>query len=243
MGVAVLDFDQDGILDLFVTNFADDSSTLYQGEGKLFYADVSRRTGVFKPTYGPLSWGTVPLDADRDGRTDLLMANGQIYPQIDQLPGELPYRQPCTLLLNRGGTFEDGTARGGPGLEVAASFRGLAVGAVDGDGDEDLLLTRIDEPPLLLQRVDSLPVATIVVAPSRPLPRWMGARIDVTVLGRTQSRVILSGGSFASQSSLRASFALGGADRAERVLVRFPGGASREFRDVRPGTLTVDVPR
>ncbi len=244
MGVAVLDYDHDGILDLFVTNFADDASTLYRGEGKLFYEDVSRKSGVFTPTYLPLSWGVVPLDADRDGQTDLLIANGQIYPQVDRLPDLLPYRQRCLLLRNRDGVFEDGTGSAGPGLAVQASFRGLAVGDIDGAGDEDLLLTRIDEPPLLLRREGGAAGRSIVVAPARPLPRWIGARIDVTAAGRTQTRVILSGGSFASQSSLRRSFALGGADAAERVLVRFPGGARQEFRDVRAGSvLTIDVPR
>jgi hypothetical protein len=242
MGLAVLDYDRDGVLDLFVTNFADDASTLYHGEGKLFYEDASRQAGVYTPTFAPLSWGAVPLDVNGDGWTDLLAANGHIYPQVDSIPGILPFRQRCTLLINREGVFEE-VDPALHGLGAAASFRGLAVGDLDGTGGEDLLLTRIDEPPLLLERRGGAAGRTIVVAPDRPLPRWIGARIDVTAAGRTESRVILSGGSFASQSSLKAAFALAGAETAERVLVRFPGGVERELRDVRGGTVVVEVPR
>ena len=240
MGVGVLDADRDGILDLVVTNFADDATTLYAGEGRLFYRDVSDERGIAQATQLPLSWGVMPVDADGDGGVDLVVANGQIYPQVDQLGGVLPYRQHLLVLRGSGAAFEDVTAKAGPGLEVAGSYRGLATGDLDGDGDEDLLATRIDEPPVLLQQQGES-AGMLVVAPSRALPRWMGARVDVTASGRTQTRVILSGGSFASQSSIAARFAIG-ARPAELVVVRFPGGARQEFRDVPAGRLLVDPP-
>ena len=245
MGVAVFDDDADGALDLFVTNFADDASTIYRGEGRLFYSDVSRRVGVREPTYLALSWGVVPLDYDDDGLTDLVIANGQIYPQVDAIagPGILGYRQTNTLLRGRGGTFEDASKAAGEGFAVNASFRGVAVGDLDGDGGPDLAFSRIDEPPLLLRREGGDGKARLIVAPSHPLPRWFGARIDVTAGGRTQTRVVLSGGSFGSQSTLRPSFSLAGAAKADRVLVRFPGGETRELKDVPPGLVTIDVPR
>jgi len=244
MGVTTLDFDRDGVLDIFVTNFADDASTLYRGEGNLFFSDVSKDAGVAGPTYLPLSWGVAGLDFDQDADDDLVVANGHIYPQVDAIPSALPYRQHALVLENRDGTFVDATREAGPGWEVAGSFRGLATGDANDDGIPDLLLTRVDEPPLLLLGEGGDASRRLVVRPSRPLPRWIGARIEVTAGGRTQSRVVLSGGSYASQSSLAVAFALGEATEAARVVVRFPGGGVFERRDVPGGTeLTVDVPR
>ncbi|MCA8959675.1 MAG: CRTAC1 family protein [Planctomycetes bacterium] len=240
MGVEVVDLDGDRILDLFVTHFSDDYSTLYRGEGGLFFFDDSTKTGLKLLTFTPLSWGTASIDFDQNAVPDLVIANGHIYPQIDTLPGG-HFRQRILLLVNRGGTYIDVGAEAGPGLQVRGSFRGLAVGDLDGDLDPDLVFTRVDEPPLLLRYDGGDRERWLVVAPDTPRPRWIGARIDVEASGRSQSRVILSGGSYASQSNLTAVFGLGPATRAERVTVRFPGGATREFRDV-PGGRVLRVP-
>jgi hypothetical protein len=238
MGVEVADFDADGILDLFVTHFAQDGCTLYRGEGNLFFADVSAAWRVDALTFAPLSWGTLGLDLDQDTRTDLLVANGHIYPQVDELGDGSTYAQRNLVLLNRGTHFEDATARAGPGFAIAGSFRGLAAGDLDADGDLDLALTRIDAPPLLLRNdgTDPRRHLTLAARPS-PGPWWIGARIDVTSGARTQTRVVLSGGSYASQSSLRPVFTLGASGIAERVVVRFPGGSRREYRGVAGGSV------
>jgi hypothetical protein len=244
MGLETAVFDGDGLLDLFVTNFADDNSALYKGDGGLFFTDVSIPTKIAALTFKPLSWGTASIDFDQDGRADLVVADGHIYPQVDAIEKEFGFRQRPLLLLNRGATFEDGTDRAGAGFQARSSYRGLAVGDIEGDRDPDLLFTRIDEPPLLLRYDGGDPRRWLVVEASpHPGPRWIGARVDVEAGGRRQSRVILSGGSFASQSALRAVFALGGAGSAERVVVRFPGGGVQEFHDVAGGTtLKVAVP-
>jgi hypothetical protein len=243
MGLALSDFDGDGNLDLFSTHFSEDSSTLYRGEGQLFFSDITHASGIHAPTYLPLSWGAAPVDFDQDGRPDILIANGHIYPQVSALRDPQEYRQHCLLLLERGGRFEDGSTAAGLDA-VAGSFRGLAVGDIEGDGDPDLLLTRIDEPPVLLRADGGDPGRWLVVEPEdRFWPRWIGTRIDVHSGGRRQTEVILSGGSYASQSDLRARFALGDAASAERVIIRFPGGERREFEGVRAGTvLRVAVP-
>ncbi|MFQ5654022.1 MAG: FG-GAP repeat domain-containing protein, partial [Planctomycetota bacterium] len=245
MGVEVADLDGDGILDIFVTNFSDDSCAFYQGEGKLFFSDISARLGLAPLTSLPLSWGTASIDFDQDGLLDLVVANGHIYPQVDELGSAHRYRQRCLLLLNRGERFIDGTEAAGPGLAIEGSYRGLAVGDLDGDRDPDLLLTRIDEPALLLRYDGGAPGRWLAVSPRPyPYPRWIGARIDVVSGGRAQSRVILSGGSYATQSSLRALFSLGEEERAELVVVRFPGGGRRVFRDVPGGAeLRVGAPQ
>jgi len=244
MGIAVLDFDGDRILDLFVTHFAEDHSTLYRGEGGLFFHDASAVTGVAKLTYAPLSWGAESIDIDQDAAPDLVIANGHIYPQIDESAGAGKYRQRNLVLLQRGPRVVDGSPDAGPGFEIPGSFRGLAVGDLEGDLDPDLLFTRIDETPLLLRFDGAERRRWLVVAPeSVPGARWIGARIDVQAGGRSQSRVILSGGSYASQSSLVARFALGESGRAERVTVRFPGGEIREYTEIEGGSvLRVRVP-
>ncbi|MCB9833867.1 MAG: CRTAC1 family protein [Planctomycetes bacterium] len=243
MGVETADFDGDGVLDIFVTHFAQDSSTLYRGEPGLFFSDVSSRSGVGWATFIPLSWGTLALDFDQDGDQDLLIANGHIYPQVVDLDGGQTYRQQNQLLRNDGGQFTDASAAAGADFLLAGSYRALAWGDLDGDLDPDLVLTRIDESPVVLRydggRTDRWLV--VAAAPS-PYPSWIGARIEVTVKGATQTRVILSGGSFASQSCLRAVFGLGDATEADRVVIRFPGGRSREYEKV-PGGRVLRVPR
>ncbi|NIR38445.1 MAG: VCBS repeat-containing protein, partial [Actinobacteria bacterium] len=118
MGVAIGDANNDGGLDIVVTNFSEDFTTMYRGDGQGFFDDVSGATGVGEVTYRSLSWGTVLADLDNDGDQDLVIANGHIYPQVDAHPEfELTYAQPNQLLENDGtGQFRDVTDMAGPGL-------------------------------------------------------------------------------------------------------------------------------
>src|SRR5207249_7304012 len=109
-------------------------------------------TGVGPPTYRPMSWGAAFADFDNDGDLDLVIANGHIYPQIDRHPDLIgSYAQQSLLLENRGGAFIDVTDEAGPGFQARHSSRGLAVGDSDNDGDLDILITNLDEPPVLLR--------------------------------------------------------------------------------------------
>ncbi|MBI3450628.1 MAG: CRTAC1 family protein [Acidobacteria bacterium] len=244
MGVEVADLDGDGVLDLFVNNFSDDDSAVYRGEGDLFFSDVSVPTKVAALTYRNLKWGAAVVDFDQDARPDVVVADGHIYPQADLLSAEFGFKERNLLLLNRPPLFEDASGAAGEGWQTRSSFRGLAVGDLENDGDPDLLFTRIDEPPLLLRYDGADPSRWITVEPVRPYPRWIGSRVEVFASGTRQSRVILAGGSYASQSSLKAIFSVGAAGRADRVVVTFAGGGSVELKDVKGGTrLKVDVPR
>jgi hypothetical protein len=226
MGIAVGDATGDGLLDLFVTNFSQDFSTLYRGLGGGLFEDASEETGVGPLTYGPMSWGTALADFDNDGDLDLVVANGHIYPQIDRHPDIVgTYKQRNLLLENRDGQFHDVTAEAGPGFESKQSSRGLAVGDYDNDGDLDILTTNLDAPPDLLRNVGAGGAWLEIVC---EIPGGMavpiGTTVTVTAAGRTQRRDVASGDSYLSSHDSRLHFGLGEAETVERIDVRWPDG-------------------
>ena len=150
MGLATGDVDGDGIVDLLVTNFSDDTTTLYRNLGDLIFEDVTVPFGVRDATFKPLSWGATLSDLDLDGDLDLFIANGHIYPQAEQC-ADSAFRQRNLLLAREGDRFVDVTDGAGPGLQVREASHGVAVGDVDGDGDLDLAVSNVDAPPTLLR--------------------------------------------------------------------------------------------
>ncbi len=246
MGIAVGDVDGDAIPDLFVTHFSEDHSTFYRGLNGGFYEDATDDVGLAWATFGPLSWGTALTDMDNDGDLDLVIANGHIYPQVDEHPKSgQRYGQKNQIFENREGKFVEVTDEAGPGFQLTQSSRGLAVGDYDNDGDLDLLVTSLDKPPVLL-RNDSrsaswLTVVCEVAPGDGPL---IGTQVSVTVGNRTQHREIAVGDSFLSTHDPRQHFGLGAADSVDRVEVRWPDGTSsvrtgvtaRQFLTIRKGT-------
>ncbi len=234
MGVAVGDTAGTGRLDIVVTNFSEDNSTLYRNLGGGLFEDASEETGVGPATWRMMSWGAALADLDADGDLDLAIAAGHIYPQIDRHPEIIgTYRQTNMLLENAGGRFRDVTARAGPGFEIAESSRGLAAGDYDNDGDVDLLITNLDAPPTLL-RNDTPGGAwlTIACVSRRGGPGPIGTVVTVKSAGRTLLRDIAAGDSFMSSHDPRLHFGLGDATRAEEVEVRWPDGSRTVRRDV-----------
>ena len=227
MGLASGDYDRDGDPDLFVTNFALDSSTLYRNGGDCLFADVSVAAGVKEPTYAPLSWGTTLADLDLDGDLDLFVANGHIYPQADTTPAaNTSFRQANLLLANENGKFRDRSADAGPGLEVREASHGLATGDVDGDGDLDLVIANIDAPPTLLRNETARRGAWLLVdAPG-------ARRVEIEAGGRTWVGHAAIGGSFLSVSDVRFHFGLGDVRTVDRLTAVWPGGVRQERKGV-----------
>jgi hypothetical protein len=246
MGIAAGDVFGSGRLDLFVTNFSEDYSTLYRNIGNGAFEDVSEETGVGPATWKSLSWGTAFADFDSDGDLDLVVANGHIYPQIDRHPELVgTCAQAMTLLENRGGHFTDVSASAGPGFAEPAAHRGLAVGDFDNDGDLDILVLRLDAPPALL-RNDSPQGAWLAVVPEGhdggPPPP--GTLVRVQAGGKTFVRDVQAGDSYASSHDSRPSFGLGAAAIADTIVVTWPDGTTtrrsgvqaRQFLHVKRGT-------
>jgi hypothetical protein len=247
MGVAVGDADGDTRQDIYVTTFDEDHNTLFRNEGGGFFMDATSVARLAEPTYRYLGWGCGFFDADLDGDVDLLSVNGHVYPQVDQLALGRAYRQRTQVFAGEGdGTFREITDAAGPGLAPARAGRGAAFGDYDDDGDVDVLIGNIDEPPTLL-RNDGVPVGAWVsvrllgAAPNR---NAVGAVVTVLAGGRRQARVALSGSSFLSTSDPRLHFGLGSARRIDELQVRWHGGAVETLRDLPVGrVLTVEQGR
>jgi hypothetical protein len=234
MGIAAGDLEGEGRLDLVVTNFAQDFTTLYRNLGGGYFDDMSEEGGVGPATWKSLSWGVALADFDADGDLDLVIANGHIYPQIDRHPELVgTYAQRLILMENRGGRFVDVSASAGPGFATEAAWRGLAVGDYDNDGDLDILVERLDGPPALL-RNDTPGGAWLTVVPEGPHggPPPPGTRVTVRAGGRSYLRDVAVGDSYASTHDPRLHFGLGGAAIADEVTVRWSDGTTRTLARV-----------
>jgi hypothetical protein len=235
MGIAINDTDGDGLPDIVVTNFAEDATTLYKGDGHGFFEDVSNQAGLSETTFLKLSWGAALADLDSDGDRDLAIANGHLYPQVASHPEHgVSYLQTNLLMENTGGgRFVDVSAAAGPGFALRQCSRAVATGDYDNDGDLDLLITNLDEPPVLL-RNDSAGGAWLTVICETPPGRGplVGTRVTVEAGGRRLVGEIASSGSFLSAHDPRLHFGLGQAGRVDRVEVIWPDGKQTVRTDV-----------
>src|SRR5580700_9171617 len=233
MGVDWGDYLHEGRLSMIVTNFFEQGSTLYHNLGKDNFADVTVRSGLMKPTYPLVSWGTAFFDMDNDGWLDLFIANGHVYPQVDTIPGGTPYRQPMLLFRNhRDGTFEDVSQA------LAAmppqSRRGAAFGDINNDGNVDIVVLNVGEPPSLLLNHNASPNHRVLfkLVGTKSNKAAIGARVTVKAGTLVQMDEVRGGASYISQNDLRLHFGLGENDKMSEVSIRWPNGETETLHDV-----------
>jgi hypothetical protein len=233
MGIAVGDYNRDGKVDLYITNFSDDYNTLYRNEGDAAFADVSFRAGIATLTIPFLGWGTGFLDYDNDGLLDIFVANGHVYPGVDLQDWGTTWAQRPLLLRNLDGSkFQEVPAATGSGLAVVVTARGAAFGDLFNDGHIDVVLNNIDSTPTLLRNVvkNSNHWITLKLLGGPKSPRdAIGAKVFVTAGGARQRGDVFSGGSYGSSSDQRLHFGLGAATKVDRVEIHWPSGAKEEI--------------
>ena len=233
MGVDWGDYLHEGRLSMIVTNFFEQGSTLYHNLGNDSFADVSVRAKLMKPTYPLVSWGTAFFDMDNDGWLDLFIANGHVYPQVDSILGGTPYRQPMLLFRNhRDGTFDDISS-------VFAnvppqSRRGAAFGDINNDGNVDIVVLNVGEPPSLLMNHNDSGNHRVLfkLVGTKSNKAAIGARVTVKAGTLIQFDEVRGGASYLSQNDLRLHFGLGANDKMTEVNVRWPNGETEVLRDV-----------
>ena len=239
MGVDFGDYDQDGDPDLYVTHFFTETNTLYRNEGGVRFSDVTTTAGLAAATVEMLGWGTRFFDYDNNGRLDLFIANGHVYPQVDQAATGTSYRQPNQLFRNEGGRFAPVSA--GPGLAQTKVSRGTSFGDYDDDGDIDLFVVELNDAPTLLRNDGGNAENYLVVQVfGREDNRdGIGTRVNLQTAGKHQWRTVNGAASYLSHSDLRVHFGLGAAQAIDRVEITYPNGSTYAIENVPANKLLV----
>ena len=240
MGVAAADYNNDGLLDVFVTNFSEDYFTLYRNDGESSFTDVTNKVQLAVNTRF-LGWGTAFIDFDHDGWKDIFAANGHVYPEVESLGQH--YKQAKLLYRNLGnGTFDDVSQQSGPGMRRRHASRGIAFGDLDNDGRVEIVVNNMSEiPSLLFNRGTCENSVLIRLVGSKSNHNGIGARVRVTANKATQIDEVRSGGSYMSQNDFRLHFGVGGAEQIERLEVRWPSGEIDTVMEVAANALITIV--
>jgi hypothetical protein len=265
MGVTWGDYDHSGRLSMFITEFADQPNTLYrnlgfqnpgfqnhghqnlgyqnrghqnlghQDHGPRGFEDVAMPSHLGQPSLPLVGWGTTFFDMDNDGRLDLFVANGHVYPQMDTVKGSAAYAEPMLLHRNlRNGTFEEVSKASGLAGMPLKSRRGAAFGDIANNGNIDIVVLNVGEPPSLLLNTNKIANHRVLfhLTGTKSNRAAIGARITIHAGGMMQFDEVRGGGSYLSQNDLRLHFGLGSATKIDSMEVRWPTGKTESFKDV-----------
>jgi enediyne biosynthesis protein E4 len=240
MGIAAGDYDLDGSLDILKTHFSDDTNVLYRNDGKGYFEDATIRSGLGVETRY-VGWGAGIVDLDNDGHPDLFLVTGSVYPEVEKQLPAYPFRTPRLVFRNLGnGRFEELIEEAGSGVAAAHTSRGCAFGDFDNDGDVDVLVMNMNEPPSLLRNDVSggghwLKVLLVGTTSNRSA---IGARVTARYAEKSQAQEVQAQSSFYSTNDRRLHFGLGTATSAELV-IRWPSGATEKLTSVEADQLVV----
>ena len=229
MSIAVGDYRNNGLIDLYVGTFSDDYKPLYRNNGRAMYTEISPEMGIAWPTSPFVTWGTEFLDYDNDGWLDLLAVNGHVFPEVDRHLWGTSYAQRPYLLHNvKGGMkFEMVPAVEGTGLAAVVAGRGAAFGDLFNTGKIDVVINCMDQAPVLLRNVNPdhhhWVELKLIGGPESPRDA-IGATVYLTAGGVRQRAYVMSGGSYASSNDQRLHFGLGDATVVDAVEIHWPSG-------------------
>jgi enediyne biosynthesis protein E4 len=234
MCISLGDYDNDGWLDLYISDFQGSSDHIWHNDGKGNFDEVSDEAGITGPTHNVLSFGGGFIDYDNDGWVDLFIANGHVYPEIEQASPGTRYKQVNSVFHNDGrGKFVETSKETGVADQTPHAARGVAFADFDNDGFVDVLVADNGGPPLLLHNGgDENHFINFKLVGTTSNRDAMGARVHVVSGGISQIREIAGGGSYLSQSDLRANFGTGRATVAQTVEIKWPSGQTQTFHDV-----------
>lgn len=243
MGVSIGDYNGDGRVDIFKTHFADDLPVLYKNTGNNFFEDSSRAAGFEHSKY--VQWGTGMVDLDNDGWLDIFTVTGNVYPEVEKFFKQYPYRSPRLIYRNMGNQrFTEVTALCGPGAQEVQSSRGCAFGDFDNDGDIDVLVMNMNEPPSLLRN-------DYLSRQSRGSNNWLslkligtksnrsaiGARVRLTTGAHLQTQELTSQSSYYSHNDPRLHFGLGSNQVVDRIEIRWPNGQTEAIKEIKANQI------
>jgi enediyne biosynthesis protein E4 len=234
MGLAIGDADNDGRVDVHITNFSDDSNVFYHNDGEATFTDTTFQLGLGEVSIPFLGWGTSFLDYDNDGWLDLFVVNGHVYPVVDSHQWGTSFAQQPLLFHNLSGKFERVGAKAGSPLAFAWTSRGLATGDLDGDGRTDLVINNLDSKPTILRNVTTTSShwldVRLVGDVSKKSPRdAIGSIVYLTTGKILQRRDVISGGGYCSQNEMTLHFGLGAASRVDKLEIKWPSGHTEKI--------------
>jgi hypothetical protein len=239
MGVAAGDYENNGLIDFFITDFGDDYKVLFHNDGDASFTDVSYKAGVAQTTIPFVGWGDGFMDYDNDGWLDLFMVNGHVYPQVDQHQWGTTFAERALLFRNvpdgagRGRKFEYVPPVKGTGLADVIAARGAAFGDLFNDGKVDVVINPIDGPPVLLRNVNPdhhhWVEIKLVGGPKSPRDATC-ATVYLTANGMRQRQDVMSNGSYISANDRRLHFGLGDATSGGSAEIHWPSGAKETIK-------------
>ncbi len=234
MGVDWGDYLNEGKLAVVVTNFVDQSDTIYRNLGPQGFGDVTWRSRIAQPSKPYVGWGTSFFDMDNDGWLDFLVVNGHVYPQVDAIAGEAHYKQNMLLFRSqRDGTFEEVAAGAGLNSIPVESRRGAAFGDLNNDGCVDVVILNVGAPPsVLLNHCGDNHRVLLKLAGAKANKLAIGARVTVKSGSVTQMREVRSGGSYLSQNDVRLHFGLGSETKITEMQIRWPDGQVETLKEI-----------